>query len=174
MQGYTHVIAGSLIQGGARKAKRPPGVVLAIIAVVGVASHIVLDALSLLTYHPAHAPPGDPFWIGYHVIAYALTVYLAVKLRRFWVGIGFALLPDLDWVQREAGKLLGTGPAWRPGAVHDFFASLPGLSHFVALCDARLPNWHEQWWACAGELAVGFYAAYLVSRWRPPERLPSG
>ncbi|HVY62417.1 MAG TPA: hypothetical protein VHF22_12230 [Planctomycetota bacterium] len=170
MQGYTHVVAGALIQAGARRVARPPALVLALVAVAGVASHVLLDALSVGTYHPAHAPPGDPFWLAYHAVAYALMVYLMVKLRRFWVGFSFALLPDLDWIQRELCKVAGRAPLWRPGALHDFFASLPGLAQLDHLIRTRLPSWQELPWACVTELAVGLAAAIYVARVKPPER----
>ena len=162
MQAYTHILAGAFIEYGARRNLKSTPVALLATAVAGPASHVMLDALSILTYHPAAASFGDPVWLSIHALGYALAIYLAVKLRRFWFGIGMALLPDLDWVVRA----LSDPPLWRPGALHGWFDHLPLLSDFCAAC-ATLPNLRGLPLASVPELVVGLAAALHVSRSSP-------
>ena len=162
MQAYTHVIAGAFIEYGARRGLRSRPLAVLATAVAGPVSHIVLDALSILTYHPASASWDDPAWVSIHALGYALAIFLAVKLRRFWFGIGMALLPDLDWVVRA----LSSPPLWRPGALHAWFAALPGLWEVCRACEA-LPNLRALPLAAVPELLVGIAAAIHVSRSSP-------
>jgi hypothetical protein len=50
-----------------------------VIALLGVYSHAILDALSPLTYHPSDPSPKDRFWLGYHIALTALSLRCWMK-----------------------------------------------------------------------------------------------
>jgi hypothetical protein len=79
-----------------------------VVAFLGIYSHVLLDALSVLTYHPPNASPQDWFWRSYHAGLAALTLKVWTKnqQRHKWAMI-CAVLPDLDWFFIKIPKLTG-------------------------------------------------------------------
>ena len=62
-------------------------------------SHLVVDALSKITYHTPDAHTDDKFWLMWHIIIYSVSlISLVVFIVPFWLGILFANIIDItDW-----------------------------------------------------------------------------
>ncbi|MHA1791304.1 MAG: hypothetical protein ACTSVI_01585 [Promethearchaeota archaeon] len=66
---------------------------------LSIAIHFLIDAIAKATYHPPKALTGDKFWITWHLIIYAGSVFVAIY---FWNpyawGMFASILPDIyDW-----------------------------------------------------------------------------
>ncbi|MHA2036794.1 MAG: hypothetical protein ACW98X_10195 [Promethearchaeota archaeon] len=61
-------------------------------------SHIITDAISIITYHTPEVQK-NIFWIVWHVVIYILSIgSLVVLIIPFWLGIFFANVMDFwDW-----------------------------------------------------------------------------
>ncbi len=154
MQEPTHILAGVIIQKCcARKKFGVAGLVVT--AIVAFLSHGFLDKLANLTYHPAHADFHSVIWVSYHAaVLVATIIFLCIWWRRYWVGILFAMLPDLDWVFIHGQEILHIKiPFYQQPHLHHFlhwiYAQVPALS----VLD-RLPKWRENPWAIAGEVVL--------------------
>lgn len=118
--------------------KRPFGRVFFLVF-LGIASHVVIDDLARLTYHPPQAMKEDLFWVGYHIFAVVATLACLIVWRRYLAGMLCAVLPDLDWIIRPLARVLGW-EWWKEGALHAFCRGLPGLAQIDGLLQ-KLPNW---------------------------------
>ncbi|HYF64419.1 MAG TPA: hypothetical protein VD886_16465, partial [Herpetosiphonaceae bacterium] len=112
------------------------------IVAAGAISHVLLDRVARLTYHPPDPLPRDWFWLGYHALTLGAAVHL---VRTRWpehkAGILAAALPDFDWVLIWAGRLRPGGRRPEPPArlhqgVLRLAEAVPGVRSL-----ARLPNW---------------------------------
>jgi len=126
VQGYTHFLAGAAIEHGLREKVKNKQARFALLAGLGIATHIVLDDIARLTYHPPNAMPGDPFWLSYHVFVAIASLTVFVAYRRYYVGMLCSVIPDFDWIIRPIANALGW-TWWREGSLHGLFRSLPGL-----------------------------------------------
>lgn len=152
MQEPTHILAGVIIQKCCTW-KRLRVVGLVVTAVLAFLSHGLLDKLAKLTYHPAHAHFHDYIWVSYHAaVAVATIVFVCIWWRQYWVGILFAMLPDLDWVFIHGQEIFHIKiPFYQQPHLHDLlhwmYAQVPALSFLD-----RLPRWRENPWAIVGEV----------------------
>ena len=62
-------------------------------------SHLLVDALSKLTYHTPDVKKDDKFWVIWHVIIYSASILsIIILIVPFWLGILFANIIDVwDW-----------------------------------------------------------------------------
>ena len=62
-------------------------------------SHIIFDAISIITYHTPEAQKKDKFWIIWHILIYSLSLLsIVIFLIPFWLGLLFANIMDIwDW-----------------------------------------------------------------------------
>jgi len=62
-------------------------------------SHIVTDAIAIITYHTPEIQK-NKFWIIWHVIIYTLSILsVVIFIIPFWLGLLFANLIDIwDWL----------------------------------------------------------------------------
>ena len=162
MQAPTHILTGVLIQQSARPIPSPALRYGAIVA-AGPISHVLLDRVARLTYHPPDPQPRDWFWLGYHALTFGAAAHL---VRTRWAshktGILAAALPDLDWALVWASRLLPRRRRTaRPDRLHHYALrvaeTVPGVRSL-----ARLPNWtHRRGGSilevalCGGLLALG-------------------
>ncbi len=63
-------------------------------------SHIIVDAISIITYHTPDVQKGDKFWIFWHYIIYVLSLSsIIVFIIPYWLSMLFANIMDLwDWL----------------------------------------------------------------------------
>lgn len=158
MQAYTHLVVGALCgRAATSRIQGKAGVFVGV--VVAALTHPFLDILCQVTYHPVGGSSiRGPDWIAYHLVAYALAIAFAVRLRQHWIAMWAALWPDLDWVLRP----LHLG--WPEGAIHAFLFGLPGLRHLQSFVLTYLPDFRAHWVAGLPELAVSIVIAVVLVR----------
>jgi len=105
MQAPTHILTGILLLEVFRAifTESPWWVQVIVVLPLAIASHFLLDASSIITYHPPKADWKDWFWVSYHSLIYiasiALLVYFLVIDSWLWWVIIAANLPDIiDWL----------------------------------------------------------------------------
>lgn len=98
MQAPTHILTGVLMEKAVRRYVHSRFDPLLIVS-GGIVSHMLLDKLARLTYHPPRAMPRDPFWLSYHLLILGATL---VALKLYWsdykLGILASIVPDIDWI----------------------------------------------------------------------------
>ena len=128
----THTLAGVIIQ-KCFVWRRFRAVGLVVTAVIAFLSHGLLDKLANLTYHPVQYADfrqcrGELSFGG----SIFIIVFLCIWWRRYWVGIWFAMLPDLDWVFIHGQEILHSDSVLptSPHAylLHWIYAQIPGAS----------------------------------------------
>jgi hypothetical protein len=74
-------------------------------------SHVVFDAVSVITYHTPDIQKEDKFWLVWHVIIYALSILsVIIFIVPYWLSLIFANIHDIwDWyilrpIQRKREK----------------------------------------------------------------------
>lgn len=77
MQVPTHLLTRMLIQRFGNKVRLPVARIF-IVAIFAFFSHGILDGLARFTYHPPEFIANE-FWISYHLIILALTIYIFLK-----------------------------------------------------------------------------------------------
>ena len=62
-------------------------------------SHIIVDALAVITYHTPEVQKGDKFWIIWHYFIYAVSLFsIVIFFIPYWLSMLFANIIDLwDW-----------------------------------------------------------------------------
>ena len=62
-------------------------------------SHIIIDALSFITYHTPDPQKGDKFWLIWHYFIYVVSLFsIVIFIIPYWLSILFANIMDLwDW-----------------------------------------------------------------------------
>jgi len=154
MQEPTHILAGVIIEKCCRWIPHRK-TALALTAGLAFLSHGLLDKLSNFTYHPGHADFRSVIWVTYHSAVLVGTILLLILFwRRYWVGILFSMLPDLDWVFIHGQDLFHfTIPFYRQphmhNALHWIYAQVPWFGFLD-----RLPNYRDKPWAALFELLL--------------------
>lgn len=154
MQAPTHILTGVLIEQAVSPIGSPALRYSAIVA-AGAISHVLLDRVARLTYHPPDPLPRDWFWVGYHALTLGAAAHLVrTRWRGNKAGILAASLPDFDWALTWAGRLLpGRQRRERPAHLHHHILRLvetvPGVRSL-----ARLPNWTQRRGGSMLELAI--------------------
>ena len=143
MQGPTHILVGISLEKIFSKKRMQPVVRFVVIAVIALFLHSVFDRIARITYHPPDARYHDPFWVGWHLIIYGLTIYMLVKYwRKYPIGITFSILPDFDWVILHGSKaLMGEHPIWyQTGHIHQFLHNITDAVPPFSLLHQHLPD----------------------------------
>jgi len=62
-------------------------------------SHIIIDALSVITYHTPDPQKGDKFWLIWHYFIYVVSLFsIVIFIIPYWLSMLFANIIDLwDW-----------------------------------------------------------------------------
>ncbi len=62
-------------------------------------SHIIVDGIAVITYHTPDVQKGDKFWIIWHYIIYAVSLFsIIIFIIPYWLSMLFANIMDLwDW-----------------------------------------------------------------------------
>lgn len=62
-------------------------------------SHILVDALSFITYHTPDVQKGDKFWFVWHFLIYGTSLFsIIIFFIPYWLSILFANIMDVwDW-----------------------------------------------------------------------------
>lgn len=154
MQAPTHILTGVLIERAVRRHVNSRFDPL-IIVTSGLVSHMLLDRVARLTYHPAKAMPRDPFWLSYHGLLVAATL-LALKL--YWpdhkLGILAAVFPDIDWIVfRPLTTLFPQLDALQGPVTHQAMMALLSAALPLHVFDG-LPDWTLNEATVVIELAV--------------------
>jgi hypothetical protein len=120
-----------------------PLLMIVFIALIAFLSHYLVDLIVFMTYHPKEAHPQDKFWVGYHIWAFGLTLFLVIWFWNpfWWVMICSVLVDIIDW-----GVLRGI--LHRPTIFHPFIERIRD-KYF-----SWIPNCTEQRWAIIPELII--------------------
>ena len=148
MQAPTHILTGILLLEIFRAIfpTSPLWVQFLVVLPLAVASHFLLDASSIITYHPPKADWKDWFWVSYHAVIYIgavliLVFFLVDYWLYLWVIIA-ANLPDIvDWLILRA--LLKKKPICHPIADR--------LRSFLF---RKTPNWNHKRWTIIIEFVL--------------------
>jgi hypothetical protein len=147
MQAATHLATGALL---ARALPRLPWLAAAIAAL----THVLIDNVAVSTYHPPDPLLDDPFWIGFHLLVLAATLWAAFTFRRHgWILLA-AMAPDLDWF---IGRPLGL---WDGDATHPLFRSIPGIAAISAWLRSSAPDLRLL--PAAALLEIGLFAGIVT------------
>jgi hypothetical protein len=70
-----------------------------LIAFLSLLSHVILDILAKMTYHPPEPQWDDKFWIIYHSGVYlSALIILILWISPYWWALMWGIMPDLwDW-----------------------------------------------------------------------------
>jgi len=119
VQTPTHLKAGILIDRTVSDRTTGPIRNLAI-GLLGVYSHVFLDAISTLTYHPPDRMPGW-FWFWYHAGLSVLSLKIWKQNQaKHRLAMICSLLPDLDWLVIKIPSLVGIRVHfWRRPLIHE-------------------------------------------------------
>lgn len=61
-------------------------------------SHIIADAMAIITYHTPEVQKGDNFWLIWHIMIHLSSIISVIIFIPFWLGLLFANLMDIwDW-----------------------------------------------------------------------------
>jgi len=62
-------------------------------------SHIIVDAIAVITYHTPDAQKGDRFWVIWHYFIYMVSLFsIVIFIIPYWLSMLFANIMDLwDW-----------------------------------------------------------------------------
>ncbi len=145
MQAPTHILTGILLLGifQAIFPTAPLWLQVVVVLPLSLASHFVIDAAAIITYHPPKADWKDWFWVSYHLVIYIGSVVILIFfVVDYWWVIIAANLPDIiDWL-----------------ILRPFFKKEP-VCHPIAdkLRDflfKRTPNWNHKRWTIIIEFAI--------------------
>lgn len=145
MQAPTHILTGILLLEIFRTIipSSLQWLQIIIVLALGLASHFLLDASAIITYHPPKADWKDWFWVSYHLMIYSGSIVLLVFfLVEYWWVILAANLPDLvDWVILRL--FFKKEPIFHPIA--------DKLRNFLF---KRTPNWNHKRWSIFIEFGI--------------------
>ncbi|MBN2156792.1 MAG: hypothetical protein JW776_12185 [Candidatus Lokiarchaeota archaeon] len=102
MQAPTHMLTGVflLVLFQAIFPNAPIWIQVLVIFPLSFASHFLIDASAIITYHPPKSDWKDPFWVSYHLVIYILTIVVAIYFWRayWWTMIAATLVDIVDWI----------------------------------------------------------------------------
>lgn len=118
-------------------------------------SHILLDIVASITYHPPKAHTEDRFWVWFHIIVYSIAILLIVIFAHLWYVLLLSCLVDvIDWfilrpVFGKKHKKIGSG------IVHKTL--IDPLTSAL-----RIPNWRERKAAALVELSMDLILVLMI------------
>ncbi len=150
MQAITHLAIGALIQRIIEAQNYPPYLSVFIIICLAFLSHIFLDAIANITYHPP-TPRKTTFWYSYHLFVLVSSVLFVIIFIQYWLGMLFANLPDIiDW-------LILRNYYWikRKNRRFDIsFIHKKVIDSVAKKCFWWLPDLREKEWSAINELLI--------------------
>jgi hypothetical protein len=170
MQAPTHLLAGILIQKSLQKIK-PRFLQIFLIALLAIFVHLVFDTISRFTYHPPEPLFQDWFWVCDHLLMYGLGLYILIKyFSRYWVGMLFSVLPDMDWVIKYAARILSLrNPVSESGVLHQGLRAL--INPFLPLNFLKqFPDLKFERIGALVEVGLLLVLGSLVMLWEKSER----
>lgn len=145
MQAPTHILTGIFLLAVFRVIFPLAPIWLQVVVVLPltVASHFIIDATAIITYHPPKADWKDWFWVSYHLsILIGSTILLVFFVVDYWWVIIAANLPDIiDWLILRL--LFKKNPICHPIA--------DKLRNFLF---NKTPNWNHKRWTIIIELII--------------------
>ena len=148
MQAPTHILTGIFLLAAFKAIfpLAPLWVQVVVVLLLAVASHFILDASSIITYHPPKSDWKDWFWVTYHLVIYisavVILVFFLIADYWYWWVIIAANLPDLiDWLLLRA--ILKKEPVMHKGA--------DKLRNFLF---KKTPNWNHKRWTIIIEFVI--------------------
>ena len=145
MQAPTHILTGILLLEIFRRIFPTSPIWLQIVVVfpLSLASHFLLDASSIFTYHPPKADWKDWFWVSYHLSIFIGSIVLLVFfIVDYWWAIIAANLPDLiDWLILR--PIFKKKPVMHPIA--------DKIRNFLF---KKTPNWNHKRWTIVIEFGI--------------------
>ena len=104
MQAPTHILTGILLLAIFQVIfpTAPLWLQVVVVLPLSLASHFVIDAAAIFTYHPPKADWKDWFWVSYHLVIYIGSVVILVFfIVDYWWVIIAANFPDIiDWFKK--------------------------------------------------------------------------
>lgn len=168
MQWVTHSLVGAVLQRSAERTIPNKLFRVAAIVTAGALSHVVLDDIARMTYHPRASVVAD--WTLFLILWFTLVTIVGAIVfwhcRQYWIGMLAAVIPDADWLIFRPLAWVGIAPWWEVGMVHDAIRRIPGLSHFHELSE-HFPDLRENLFGIIGEAIIAFMIAWLLIRREP-------
>jgi hypothetical protein len=126
-------------------------------------SHLIVDALSKLTYHTPDAKKDDKVWVIWHVIIYSASILsVFILIIPYWLGILFANIIDIwDWFilrplqkrKMKSGENLNWGKGWYLHKHSDWIRdNLFGW----------LPNWRYKYFGIITEVILIIFLSVMI------------
>jgi hypothetical protein len=170
MQEPTHILTGVIIQ---KTFQKIPSRLIALVtsAVVAFLSHGFLDNLARITFHPADPDFHSVFWVSYHTMVLVTTIVFLVLWWRYWWGIFFAALADVDWIFIHSQQIFNFQISfYREPHIHHLlgfiWSEVPPFSWATEQIN-RLPNYRHNPLACLWEVLLVSLMLIMV-RWLKP------
>lgn len=144
MQAPTHILTGIFLLEIFRIIFPSSPIWLQIIVVLplSVASHFLIDACDVITYHPPKADWKDWFWVSYHSFIFIGSIVILIFFIEYWWAILAANLPDIiDWIILRL--IFKKQPIVHPIAdkLRDFLFK-------------KTPNWNHKRWTIIIEFGI--------------------
>jgi hypothetical protein len=145
MQAPTHILTGILLLVifQAIFPTAPLWLQIVVVLPLSFASHFILDASSIITYHPPEADWKDWFWVSYHLLIYIGSIVILVffLVDYWWVIIAANLVDIVDWLILRA--IFKKEPLLHKGA--------DKLRNFLF---KQTPNWNHKRWTIIIEIVI--------------------
>ncbi|MHA1191364.1 MAG: hypothetical protein ACTSP9_03595 [Promethearchaeota archaeon] len=126
-------------------------------------SHLVVDALSKMTYHTPDVHKDDKFWVIWHVIIYSASILSIIFLIiPYWLGILFANIIDIwDWfilrpIKKRKVKS-GSDPNWGQKWYLHKHADWVRDKFF-----GWLPNWRYKYFGIIIEVVIIIFLSIII------------
>lgn len=150
MQAITHLAFGVFIQKYIEAMDMPSYFSLLLIIVLAFLSHILLDSISKITYHPA-VPQKTTFWYAYHLFVLVSSILFVILFIQYWIGMLFANLPDIiDWlIIRNYYWIIKKEKKYDISVIHGKI-----IDYVAQKCFFWLPNLREKEWSVINELVI--------------------
>lgn len=164
MQGPTHIAVGVTLEKLFKPIKNK-ALRVVLLAIVALLLHSVFDRIARLTYHPPNANMDDKFWLYWHLFVYSLFLISVIYfLPKYPVGVGFSILPDLDWVFIHGASAMGIQDPWydKPYIHTGIHYIIDHLPPFMWL--QYLPNLTAEKWTIVNEIGLVIVLVLFV-RW---------
>jgi len=158
MQAITHFAFGVLIQKYIELLGGNYYLNLILIASLAFGSHIFLDSLSIITYHPA-VPKKTVFWKVYHIFILVISILFVVFYIEYWIGMLFASLPDIvDWlILRNYYWFVKKDKRYDISVIHSKI-----IDKVSQKCFFWLPNLREKEWSVVNEFIILIVLVFFI------------
>ena len=145
MQAPTHILTGILllVVFQAIFPTAPLWLQVVVVLPLSLASHFVIDAAAIFTYHPPKADWKDWFWVSYHLVIYIGSIVLLVFFidDYWWTIIAANFVDIIDWLILRL--IFKKEPLCHPTA-----------DKLRNVLFKKTPNWNHKRWTIIIEFAI--------------------